>query len=860
MSRKLSSPISQSVEHDKEGKGIGPNNHNEKKNDKNNNDTQISRNNARRGKKGQQHQQDGSLPDAKIGNTISGGNMTNTSSNVKKQWGNKGKNRSRGGGGGGGSGGGGDATSIDNTIPSKDTQRAGMNNNNNGNNNRRQKQKKANDQNLSVEPKPSSTNANNNGLPKSSQKSKKKRKKKQNQKGVKSRNQTEEMQRKSAATAAQELEREEQARQAAKEAALLEAQAKFEAEQSLLIQEKESKLQTFEDAINTCNNLIEQTEKRHASRQVLLNPDSLDDLRKSHENKKKTLKSDIKKCTAFCRKIKMAGWDTNVLSTGDYAVVRDIKTLNLSRYVEEVASAVMEAKMKIIDLPIVVALCTAMHERYEDFLPALMPKLIAIIKSKDATSTSSSLSSSSNGYQQHTASQQSTNHSTSVQTGEGDDGGGGSSSGGTFAAMDRAKEAARQRRICLKLLVEFVLNGVVGDAKLLLKIIADAAGASNTLSSPSSQQQQSSIVTDANIIISFAKAASHEILGKPSRSIRNAIETLKNESEHILMSVEEKNGKNDNIEAQEKEGIETVPRDESNSTASQNVNSEHLHQPITLQQKPNEKIKEIDDKLYDLAQKASSIPIESTLKLRSISPAQSNVLRTYCSGAFHFFSNSYVTTHSKLRKLEKRCEQDRLLVGSLSEAREKGLLDAKKLLETLRNRVETLAEALDEKLPILDIDDNEDGGNGAGTGSGENGDGVGLELWTGGQDSSGTGNGVTNLGPFDDEDAKSFYCDLPDLLTTIPPALLGLTQVDVERIQAENLQKYGGTMEEDEEVPEESSASDSTSQCNVSDEIDLGKAIDNSKIMKLENTEDATGKKDDNGKAQIKCVLVLAYC
>jgi hypothetical protein len=53
------------------------------------------------------------------------------------------------------------------------------------------------------------------------------------------------------------------------------------------------------------------------------------------------------------------------------------------------------------------------------------------------------------------------------------------------------------------------------------------------------------------------------------------------------------------------------------------------------------------------------------------------------------------------------------------------------------------------------------------------------------------------LGPFDDEEARSFYCDLPDLLTTIPPALLGLTQEDVLRIQAENQIRYGSSDNDD---------------------------------------------------------------
>jgi regulator of nonsense transcripts 2 len=47
------------------------------------------------------------------------------------------------------------------------------------------------------------------------------------------------------------------------------------------------------------------------------------------------------------------------------------------------------------------------------------------------------------------------------------------------------------------------------------------------------------------------------------------------------------------------------------------------------------------------------------------------------------------------------------------------------------------------------------------------------------------------LGPFDDEETRAFYCDIPDLLTTIPPALLGLSEEEIESRKASNAVKYG---------------------------------------------------------------------
>jgi regulator of nonsense transcripts 2 len=48
-----------------------------------------------------------------------------------------------------------------------------------------------------------------------------------------------------------------------------------------------------------------------------------------------------------------------------------------------------------------------------------------------------------------------------------------------------------------------------------------------------------------------------------------------------------------------------------------------------------------------------------------------------------------------------------------------------------------------------------------------------------------------DFGPFDDEETRAFYCDLPDFLTTVPPALLGLSQDEIDKRKADNLIKYG---------------------------------------------------------------------
>lgn len=60
--------------------------------------------------------------------------------------------------------------------------------------------------------------------------------------------------------------------------------------------------------------------------------------------------------------------------------------------------------------------------------------------------------------------------------------------------------------------------------------------------------------------------------------------------------------------------------------------------------------------------------------------------------------------------------------------------------------------------------------------------------------------GKQDLGPYDDEETRAFYEDLPDLLATLPPALLGLTEEEAARLRAENAAAMEGEQEIEEEV------------------------------------------------------------
>lgn len=389
-----------------------------------------------------------------------------------------------------------------------------------------------------------------------------------------------------------------------------------------------------------------------------LSAENLVKSRGDFEQAKKSIKSDLKKCTAFVKKVKSGV----VWSMKPDDVVSDMLTLNLTRYVEEVAAAVLEAKLKVGDFPVLVALCVAMHARYAEFLPNLVPTMWSTIHLKPT------------------------------------------------------EETAKFRRIYVRLITEFLLNGVIREPKQLIKLIGEVTGGS----------AGTYAVSDANVMVSFCKAAGFEILGGIPRSIREDLTMLATEVKKFEASAED----------------------------------ECL---VVMTEELMRKSKDLIDK------------VDKVLQLRAVMPEVAEGFYTHCQGAYYTLSKSLIATHEKLCKLEKRCEQDRLLQGSLSDAREKGLMDARKLHESLYKSVETLSDVLDQVMPAL-IEEKEE----------ENEVGQGIELWTKGEEG-----GDDDLGPFDDEETRSFYCDISDLLATIPPALLGMSDEEIERVKRENLRKYG---------------------------------------------------------------------
>ncbi|ETV92636.1 hypothetical protein, variant 1 [Aphanomyces invadans] len=142
-------------------------------------------------------------------------------------------------------------------------------------------------------------------------------------------------------------------------------------------------------------------------------------------------------------------------------------------------------------------------------------------------------------------------------------------------------------------------------------------------------------------------------------------------------------------------------------------------------------------------------------------------LRALFDQAFDMIATMYVNQHQTVRKLEKRNMKEEVNRGELSEEHVADLAAATLLCEKLTGSITTLSEALQRPMPALPVDNSDDARLAQ------------LLLWDGGE-------GRAELhadGPFDDEDTRSFYEDLPDLLELVPAVVLGLTETEVAELK-----------------------------------------------------------------------------
>lgn len=414
-----------------------------------------------------------------------------------------------------------------------------------------------------------------------------------------------------------------------------------------------------------------------------------------------------------------------------------------------------------------VMLCVEMHRRYEGFAPALIPSLMSSV------------------------------------TGQG--------SGGE-------EENTLPKRLCLRILTEFLLHGIITDLKPILKVVSEAAGAP-------SEGDKEYVITDANVVITFAKTGGLEVLGVVSRTVRVEYDRLRNEIA----------GKGEGRVI----GVGTAMDTDEPSRDQSDANQDKMEStaiPCSASDFETLFVPTLTDGFMKEAQAVIESYDTITSQSRAAPQSTTATLHSHCMGAYRTISNSYVATHRRLIKLENRCEQDRLLQGNLSEAREKGLSDARTLLENLKKSVETLSDVLDVDPPVLPSSEEEGEDNAGAT------DGRGIKLWTKNENDPSDEDRDARLGPFDDEETRSFYCDVPDLLATKPPALLGVSLVDLEKQKERNARQYSSLAGGDGPAVVAMEMEDVETKDDALDEFEEGDTEDATIDDKVEGVAEDAGK------------------
>lgn len=129
-----------------------------------------------------------------------------------------------------------------------------------------------------------------------------------------------------------------------------------------------------EDFVNHLETLSQIEELKKEKEEFLLNRSKnvlsvVQIQRKEHEANKKQLKSDLKKTTAFVKKIR------SINTEGLQQCIRDTETLNLTLYISEIVGAIIETAYKATDVLSMVKLCVHLHRRYDEFTIPLLQGL-----------------------------------------------------------------------------------------------------------------------------------------------------------------------------------------------------------------------------------------------------------------------------------------------------------------------------------------------------------------------------------------------------------------------------------------------------------------------------------------------------
>ncbi|XP_028804412.1 regulator of nonsense transcripts UPF2 isoform X2 [Neltuma alba] len=181
-------------------------------------------------------------------------------------------------------------------------------------------------------------------------------------------------------------------------------------------------------------------EAKMALRQSNLNPERPD------SGFLRTLDSSIKRNTAVIKKLKQINEEQRE------ALMDELRSVNLSKFVSEAVAAICEAKLRSSDIHAGVQICSLLHQRYKDFTPSLIQGLLKVFSPGKS---------------------------------------------GDESDADRNLKAMKKRST-LKLLLELYFVGVIEDCGIFINIIKDLTSAEQLKDIDSTQ-------TSLTLLSSFAR-------------------------------------------------------------------------------------------------------------------------------------------------------------------------------------------------------------------------------------------------------------------------------------------------------------------------------------------------------------------
>lgn len=139
------------------------------------------------------------------------------------------------------------------------------------------------------------------------------------------------------------------------------------ADKESLIVEEEQEVDTTAQQQAQLNQFIKDIEARLSWKQNLrrLNNEASNN-RPDDDKHLYKLDSSLKKNTAFIRKCRMISDGTKE------QLIKEMKGLNLTKYLGELCQGLVECKLKMSDVPGVVEFCSAVHQLYAEFSPSLL--------------------------------------------------------------------------------------------------------------------------------------------------------------------------------------------------------------------------------------------------------------------------------------------------------------------------------------------------------------------------------------------------------------------------------------------------------------------------------------------------------